>query len=292
MRIQGMIWCFHVVLVLLLGGAPVLAAGEGALSVRDFTDAVTGMEFVFIPGGEFMMGSNDGDYDEKSPHKVKVSGFYLGRYEVTVGQYLGCVADKGCPEPEWREAGSKYHHQNGSDDHYKQLGKSLAGGRYPIVGVSWDNAQDFAAWLKRKSGKNYSLPTEAQWEYAAGSGDKNEKWSGTSDEAHLKNYAWYEESSGETTHEVGTRQANDLGLHDMSGNVWEWVQDCWHADYTSKPPVDGSAWESACLGSGRVARGGSWHDPPVGVRAAGRDRSWPGNRGCHLGFRLALPLGR
>jgi len=256
-----------------------------------FTDSLAG-EFVFVPGGEFMMGSDDGASDEKPPHQVRVSGFYMGKNEVTVGQYLACVADKDCPEPEWRESGSKYHYQSGSENHYKKLGASLTGGRNPIVGVNWDNAQDFAAWLRKKSGKNYRLPSEAEWEYAARSGGRNEKWSGTSDESRLKDYAWYGTNSDNTTHEVGTRQANGLGLYDMSGNVWEWVQDCWHDNYAPNPPLDGTAWETSCQGSNRVFRGGSWSHAARDARAANRYGSSPGLRSDNLGFRLALPLGQ
>lgn len=135
---------------------------------------------VSIPGGTFAMGCVEGrddvaggcDDDEKPAHEVTVSDFQLAATEVTVAQYLACVAANKCPEPEWREKGSKYNIKTGTDDHYKKLGDALTNPDHPIVGVSWENATAFANWLKEVTGKPYRLPTEAEWEYAARAGSR------------------------------------------------------------------------------------------------------------------------
>jgi formylglycine-generating enzyme required for sulfatase activity len=149
--------------------------------------------------------------------------------------------------------------------------------------VSWNDIQTFITTLNQRSGKNYRLPTEAEWEYAARSGGKSEKYSGGSDVTAV---AWYSANSGSTTHPVGQKQANGLGLYDMSGNVWEWVSD-WYGSYGTAAQVNP---QGPTTGSGRVDRGGSWSFDPVDVRASSRLNYEPGLRGYSLGFRLVAPV--
>ena len=130
-------------------------------------------------------------------------------------------------------------------------------GRRPVINVSWEEANAYAQWLSQQAGQRYRLPTEAEWEYAARSGGRDETWAGTSGESRLNEYAVYGNNGG--TELVGSKKPNRLGLYDMSGNVWEWVEDCWHNNYEEAPP-DGSFWFDANSGNCglRVIRDGSW----------------------------------
>jgi formylglycine-generating enzyme required for sulfatase activity len=165
----------------------------------------------------------------------------------------------------------------------------FSGDRLPVDSVSWEEVQQFISKLNASTGKQYRLPTEAEWEYAARSGRKQEKWSGTGDEAILGDYAWYGANSDDTTHEVGTKKPNSLGLYDMTGNVWEWVQD-WYEDvyYESTSRVNPLG---PLTGSRRVLRGGSWRGAAGIVRAASRGYLAPSRRYYDIGFRLVCPTG-
>ena len=232
------------------------ASGPG----RSFKDPLTGMEFVFIKGGCFEMGDTfgDGDADEKPVHQVCVDDFYLGKYEVTMGQW-----DKVMGRP--------------SDP----LGLLV---NLPATDVSWNNVQEFISRLNNQSHQTYRLPTEAEWEYAARSGGKSEKYSGTSREDELPQYAWYDKNSGSRTHPVGEKRPNGLGLYDMSGNVWEWCADWYDVDYYQNSPKDSPSGPGN--GKSRVLRGGSWDNNPRLVRAALRGWVGPAVRNTYLGFRL------
>ena len=157
------------------------------------------------------------------------------------------------------------------------------GGKQPVINVSWDVAVAYCEWLSKKTGKIYRLPTEAEWEYAARSGGKDEKWSGTSTEAELGEYARYDKNSGGKSHPVGKKKANGLGLHDMSGNVWEWCQDR-YGKYPVGTVTDPVGTESGSL---RVIRGGGWDYSARYCRTASRDDYWTGSRFDYIGFRLA-----
>jgi len=214
-------------------------------------------EMVSIPGGSFRMGSNDGGADEKPVHTVSIRPFKLGKYEVTQAQWKAVMGDN----PSYFE---------NCDD-------------CPVEQVSWDDVQDYIAKLNRKTGKGYRLPSEAEWEYACRSGGKDERYCGGNNPDSL---GWYGSNSGKKTHPVGRKQANGLGLYDMTGNVWEWTQDCWKGSYQGAPG-DGSAWESGECGR-RVLRGGSWDDRPWDLRAAIRLWNTRDNRYSYdSGFRLA-----
>ncbi|MBF0564110.1 MAG: formylglycine-generating enzyme family protein [Nitrospirae bacterium] len=136
------------------------------------------------------------------------------------------------------------------------------------------------------AGSKYRLPTEAEWEYAARSGGKSEKYAGTSDINNLKDYAWYSENSGNQTHPVGTKKPNGPGLYDMSGNVWEWVQDWYKENHYDESPRDNP--EGPSGGEHRVLRGGSWYSEPQSVRASNRNSLNPAGRDVTYGLCVAF----
>lgn len=205
---------------------------------------------------------------ERPVREVQMKKFSIGKYEVTFEEYKRfAIATSRLPFP--------------SDS-------SWGRGRRPVIYVSWDDAKAYAKWLSQETGKRYRLPTESEWEYAARSEGQDEIWAGTSNEKELNNYAVYR---ADRTEPVGSKNPNSLKLHDMSGNVWEWVEDCWHVSYQDAP-TDSSAWLEAKGGecARRVVRGGSWSNSPEFLRAS--DRSW-GNadsRSGIIGFRLVHEL--
>lgn len=262
--------------------------------LRDrLADGTLGPEMVFIPAGRFLMGSQEDDKDadsvEKPQHEVVIeSRFAIGRYPVTVGEYMAGVTAGGCPPPEWLEPGSQYHIETGSNDRYKKFGNALTGERYPIAGVSWQNARAYIRWLNGElgGGENgpYRLPSEAEWEYACRAGTETRyPWGNRWDRARANG-----ESGGPgTPTEVGSYPANGFGLYDMNGNVWEWVEDGWANNYNagrSQPPFRGED-SSIC-----VLRGGSWSFNPRFLRSAVRGRGDPGSRDFDIGFRLSRTL--
>ena len=188
------------------------------------------MKFVVIDPGCFQMGSNDGQDDEKPVHRVCLKqGYDLGQYEVTQAQWQKVMGD------------------NRSE--FKDSNK-------PVENVSWDDVQTFIRKLNQQTGRTYRLPTEAEWEYACCSGSKDQEYCGSKS---IDSVAWYNDNSGSTSHTVGQRQPNGLGFYDMSGNVWEWVEDWYDSDYYSSSPTNNPKGPSG--GSGRVGRGGSWYMP-------------------------------
>ena len=202
-----------------------------------------------------------GPADEKPQRRVQIAPFAMGKYEVTQEQWYAVMGAN--------PSGNK--------------GRTL-----PVEQVSWEDAQVFIQKLNQKTGQQYRLPSEAEWEYAARAGSQAE-YSFGDDEKELGRYAWYSANSSRQTHPVGEKQANRFGLHDMHGNVWEWVQDCWHDNYLGAP-TDGSAWTTGCNGDYRVLRGGSWDYLPAILRSADRDRVTPDLRFNYYGLRLARTL--
>ncbi|MDR3268534.1 MAG: SUMF1/EgtB/PvdO family nonheme iron enzyme [Tannerella sp.] len=218
------------------------------------------IQMVLVRGGAFTMGytSEQGndcwDY-EKPAHRVTVSDFYIGKYEVTQAQWQAVMGS------------------NPSD---------FKGDNLPVEQVSWDDVQEFIRKLNAQTGKNYRLPTEAEWEYAArgGAQSRGYKYSGSNT---VGNVAWYNGNSGAATHPVGQKSPNELGLHDMSGNVWEWCSDRY--DFYSSNSQTNPAGPSS--GSYRVGRGGGWGNYAQFVRVPYRSGDTPDNRDFYLGFRLA-----
>jgi len=254
-------------------------------AVRVFRDCAGCPEMVELTGGAFLMGSawfEVGRLDAEGPRRlVRVPPFAVGRYEVTFDEYDACVADGGCS-------------QRPEDEGWGR-------GRRPVINVSWNEAQAYARWLSGKTGQRYRLLTEAEWEYAARAGTTTAfSWGPTASHEYA-NYGTDQCCSGLASGRdqwvnmapVGQFPANNFGLHDMHGNVWEWVEDCF-ADNYSGLPTNGSA--SAILDcsrqvsrSRRVLRGGSWNSGPEDLRSAYRVGVHPAGR-AGLGFRLARTL--
>jgi formylglycine-generating enzyme required for sulfatase activity len=228
-------------------------------------DPVTGMEFVWVPGGCYQMGcgswAGDCQSDEKPVHEACVDGFWMGQTEVTQGQWQRVM---------------------GSNPSYFKKGDN-----YPVEQVSWEDAGEYIWKLNGMGNVKFRLPSEAEWEYAARSGGKAEKYSGGND---LDGVAWYDSNSGGSTNPVRTKKSNGLGIYDMSGNVSEWCEDVYMADIYSRsdknnpivvcdPPYDSG-------GSDRVIRGGSWYIVPSYMRCARRNYIVPSGRNYFVGFRL------
>jgi formylglycine-generating enzyme required for sulfatase activity len=252
-----------------------------ALSIRlGFANPplMTGMKP--IPAGQFLMG-NDGDEasDEYPPHTVTIKAFKMGVTEVTNQQYQQFAKDVEADH----YVCELYEKSNPSEKERERF----FGANQPAINVSWYEAQCYSNWLSFLTGKDFRLPTEAQWEYAArGNQGKTTPYFWGNSDASAKEYAWYEEDffSG-STHPVGQLKANDFGLKDMAGNVWEWAQDCYADDY-QQAPKDGSAWETKDCPE-RVLRGGSWSIELDHLRSS--DRGWNNADARHsfIGFRLA-----
>jgi formylglycine-generating enzyme required for sulfatase activity len=234
-------------------------------AVEIFSDSVTGIEFVFVKGGCFEMGdkSGDGNNDEKPAHEVCVDSFWMGKYEVTQGQWEKIMGSN----PSYYKA-----YQNGSN--------------YPIESVRWNDVQDFIQSLNQRTGRRYRLPTEAEWEYAARNGGKRAKWAGTNSENELREYAWYRKNSADRTQLVGQKKPNGLGLYDMSGNVWEWCQDWYDWDYYKNSPRNNPKGPSH--GREKLLRGGSWRNASKDIRTSARIGLDLTVRNYHSGFRLVL----
>ncbi|WP_425422014.1 SUMF1/EgtB/PvdO family nonheme iron enzyme [Phaeodactylibacter xiamenensis] len=266
------------------------------------TEGEVGLEMVRVPGGTFTMGceseerDGDCDDDEQPAHKVTVDAFYMSVHEVTVGQFAAFIEDSGYKTDADKEGwsyiwtGSDFEEKEGVNWKCDVSGqvRPQEEYRHPVIHVSWNDAVAYADWLSQKTGQNYRLPTEAEWEYAARGGEAGAKdaflYSGSND---IDAVAWHYGNSNSRTHEVGQKQPNQLGLYDMSGNVWEWVQDCWHEDYKGAPE-DGSAWLESNDGNcgRRVVRGGSWFLNTLDCRVAYRVRDFTDFR-LNVGFRLA-----
>ena len=263
-------------------GAPVFPSDN-------WREPITGTEFIWVSGGSFHMGSGPWDdqglVDEKPVHEVWLDGFWVGKYPVTVSQYLVFVTETGKHEPAWLEEGCKYNIHSGNDDLFKALGDSITSDSYPVVGISWADAVAYAHWISNKAGRYFRLPTEAEWEYAARSGGREEKYAGGKD---VDEVSWYHDNSSGAAHPVGMKSPNSLGIHDMCGNVSEWCLDFYHKEGYGKHKEYNP--QNMGEGTGRVVRGGSWNYGARDVRCADRGLFSPEYRGCDLGFRLVRPL--
>lgn len=210
------------------------------------------------------MGEESGSApdNQKPRHDVCLSDFYLGKYEVTQGQ--------------WEEA------MGSNPSSHAACGKNC-----PVDGVTYEMALNFIEVLNKKTGKNYRLPTEAEWEYAAKDGINNERWSGTSNEVQLGEYAWYEKNSEYKPHPVGQKMPNKNGLYDMSGNIMEWCQDWYDEKYYSISPKTNPA--GPLTGEKRVLRGGAFGHSGDLVTTTARDRDKVNVQDGTSGLRLAMP---
>ena len=230
-------------------------------NVQKSSNILVEPEMVFVQGGTFTMGctSELGEdcYDNEKPaHRVTVSDYYIGKFEVTQVQWKAVMGNNP---------------------------SSYSGDNLPVGGVNWYDVQEFLSKLNTLTGKSYRLPTEAEWEYAARGGNqsKDYKYSGSND---IDDVAWYIENSGGKSRGVGIKKPNELGICDMSGNLWEWCSDLYghyeNAELTNP--------KGASLGSLRVFRGGGYYYSAEGSRVSNRDCITSDTRHKYLGFRLAL----
>jgi len=231
---------------------------EGEKSVKEAPH----IEMVYVHGGSFTMGctseQGSGCYESEKPaHSVTLSNFYIGKYPVTQAQWEAVM-------------GSNPSHFQGCDD-------------CPVEMVSWNSIQEFIKKLNELTGAKYRLPTEAEWEYAARGGNRSKgyKYAGSNNPDEV---VWHHFNSGDKPHSIGSKSPNELGIYDMSGNVWEWCSD-WYGDYTSAAQTNPKGADS---GKSKVLRGGSWNFLPRDCRVSNRYDSNPGSRYNLYGFRLAL----
>ena len=222
-------------------------------------------EMVGIRGGSFSMGCRPGNEcqnDEQPVHRVTIAPFEVGKFELTFDEWDACVADGGCshrPDERWGR------------------------GRMPVINVGWRDAQQYLGWLNRKTGKNYRLLSESEWEYMARAGTTSKFNVGSS--IHTRQAA----HDGNQPKRVGSFSANAWGVHDVHGNVWELVEDCWHDNYLGAPN-NGSAWTRGGDCNKRVVRGGAFNDDPDKLRSANRYGDGDNVRDAVTGLRIARSL--
>jgi formylglycine-generating enzyme required for sulfatase activity len=265
-----------ILLALCLSFFSVSYAGEIKLPI--------GITMVDIPAGSFAMGTckypinatclaGESDVDafnhETPQHRVSVPAFQMGKTEVTLKQFKQFIAATG--RAALMNTLFKDTNRFGDDA--------------PVVMVSWNDAQDFIAWLNKSQGGGYRLPSEAEWEYACRAGGRSPYCGG----ANAVYSAWYSGNSDNHQQAVAKKQANAYGLYDMSGNAWEWVQDCWHDSYVAAPD-HGESWSTQCHANERVRRGGSWYGYAEYTVAAYRSSDHPTLRNPYIGFRVARSI--
>jgi formylglycine-generating enzyme required for sulfatase activity len=237
-------------------------------TLKNFTNSL-GANMILIPAGVFTMGSPASDsnaYPDEKPYRVTISRpYYLGETEVTQGQWKAVMKT----EP-WK----------GEND-------VREGDNYPATYISWEDATEFCRRLSAQEGREYRLPTEAEWEYACRAGS-TARYTFGDEPTNLSQYGWFEDNADnvgeEYAHLVKQKRGNSFGLYDMHGNVYEWCSD-WYGDYPSSAVVDPVG---PAAGSYRVNRGGGWNDGAAGCRSAHRNWNDPSNRNYNGGFRLAL----
>ncbi|MCP4662054.1 MAG: SUMF1/EgtB/PvdO family nonheme iron enzyme [bacterium] len=266
-----------------------------------WTDPVLGIEFSYIEPGTFWMGSpasEAGRFADERRHRVTLTrGFRIGITVVTQGQFAEFVAESSHQTDAEKEGWSWYWTGKEWEEKEGATWRDSGGDEYPVVHVSWNDAQAFCKWFSRRLGQEIRLPTEAEWEYAARAGTETATYAGDltirggSDAPELEEIAWYRGNSEMQAHPVGRKRANSWGLYDMLGNVWEWVQDAADWDAEKQQVVTDTYGDDvqdpvSSRGSNRVLRGGSWDYDARRCRAAYRGTSAPGYRSASVGFRL------
>jgi formylglycine-generating enzyme required for sulfatase activity len=258
----------------LLALAGLFAAAAAIAAEREageiFRDCRSCPELVVVPAGRYVMGSNDGRFAAERPaHLVTIPRpLAVGRYEVTFEEWQACVAEGDCGHM--------------PDDH--KWGR----GRRPVINVNWPAAVGYTEWLSRRTGQTYRLPSEAEWEYAARAGTTTEYWWGDAvgqARANCRNCG-PEVSHG--TKPVGAFGPNPFGLFDVHGNVWEWVQDCWHSSHAGAPRDGSARLDGAC--QERVTRSGSWYYVDTNGRAAYRSKFPAAAFSYGIGLRVVRDL--
>ena len=262
---------------------PLATERERALKPTDtFRECEQCPEMVVVPAGSFMMGSPanepEREREEGPQHRLTFAkALAVGRFSVTFDDWDACLGDGGC---------------NG----YRPADQGWGRGNRPVINVSWSDAKAYVAWLSRKTGRSYRLPSEAEREYVTRAGTATAFWWGSSISTGQANYDGRSSSgSGGAKDEfrrktvpVDTFKPNPWGLYQLHGNVWEWTEDCWNENYNGAP-ADGSAWTSGDCGR-RVLRGGSWINYPFVLRSAFRNSADLLDRNEVGGFRIARTL--
>ena len=301
------------------GLRPPSADRPGALVPgTEFRDCNDCPEMVVVPAGTFRMGcvsESDACLNTERPvREVEVASFALGKYEVTRGEFAEFVSatgyvTRGCEVYVWADpafAGPRWERKNRSQASWRQP-EFEQGDNEPVVCVDWQDASAYVRWLSERTGQEYRLPSEAEWEYAVRAGTETVSyWSGDSPHCTYGNgadrtaeqfferqkFSWPFSNCADgtvRTSSVGTFEPNAFGLYDMAGNVWEWVEDCWNGTYGGAPR-DGSAWTSNGDCRWRVMRGGSWANASTSLRSARRAAMWDRRRDDYSGFRVARTL--
>jgi formylglycine-generating enzyme required for sulfatase activity/serine/threonine protein phosphatase PrpC len=256
------------------GGAPTQPKSSGTTAAsRELVDKLSsggeGPVMVVVAGGTFKMGKNSFDSPSEGPARdVSVPGFAVAKFEITQAQYALFANKTGRDIPT----------------------ASIAGDTYPVVNVSWDDAVAYASWVSQQTGEDYRLLSEAEWEYVAGAGRAQSYWWGfdfETDRAHCFDCATDFTTSRPTR--TGSFEPNPFGVHDTAGNVLEWVQDCYHANY-SGAPTDASVWSEGADCSRRMARGGAYNSPSDSLQVQKRDAYNPARGRRNIGFRIAREI--
>ena len=260
-----------------LSAPPVIFRVPGGLA--EFKDCTDCPQMTVIPAGEFTMGApaSEQGAGAESEHRVTIATpFAVSKFEISFDEWDACVAQGGCRG-------------------YRPDDEGWGRGANPVMNISWEDAKSYSDWLCHKTGHTYRLLSESEWEYAARAGTTTSYPYEGGLSPSRANYDGSVDGSGpsgvnrQRTVVVGSFPPNGFGLHDMTGNVSEWVEDCWHDAYTATTPADGSAWlDGNC--NGRVVRGGSWEDSPVELRSAARTGGAKEDRFCTDGIRIARSL--
>ena len=260
-----------------ISAPPVVFRVPGALA--EFKDCTDCPQMAVIPAGEFTMGApaSEQGAGAEAQHRVTITTpFAVSKFEISFAEWDACLAQGGCGG-------------------YRPDDEGWGRGPNPVMNISWEDAKSYADWLSHKSGHTYRLLSESEWEYAARAGTTTSYPYEDGLSPSRANYDGSVDGSGpsgvnrQRTVVVGSFPANGFGLHDMTGNVSEWVEDCWHDAYTATTPTDGSAWlDGNC--NGRVVRGGSWEDSPVELRSAARTGGAKEDRFYTDGIRIARSL--
>ncbi|MCB9285121.1 MAG: SUMF1/EgtB/PvdO family nonheme iron enzyme [Lewinellaceae bacterium] len=247
---------------------------------------ITYNSMILVKGGSFTMGctpeqGDDCDEDENPAHEVAVGDFYMGRQEVTNAEFCTFLNAKGNQE----EGGVAWINLDNSFVKIEKKGNVFSPKegfeKYPVIAVSWYGARAYCTWMSETNGARFRLPTEAEWEYAArgGNAGKGHKYAGSDD---LSDAGWFVSNAGNSAKPVGAKSPNELGIYDLSGNVWEWCSD-WFGTYAEGASSNP---QGASKGTDRVRRGGCWRDEPDACRVSNRSSSPPSTRIDYIGFRV------
>lgn len=267
---------------------------EEAERPRTYTETVENISFkmIYVESGSFVMGNtwNEPAEKEKPAHEVYLTDFYIAENEVTVEQFRIFVqetnyvtdAEKYGASLFWN--GNQWLRRSEINWQYDALGnkRTAESDKHPVIHVSWYDANAYCRWLSTKTGRKYRLPTEAEWEFAARGGNKSEKYK-YSGSNKTEESAWYKINSGGSTQPVAQRKPNELGIYDMSGNIWEWCSD-WFESYSDASVHNPTG---AATGTRKVYRGGSWYDEADMCRVSSRKSEAPAVSSNLIGFRIA-----